>query len=226
MAFNQTHSLLKFKDITKYFLSRMGILPILEIARFFPACSQWLRDGSSGCAPPPLKRIVISAYLQRFKHRFFVETGTHQGDTLALVAQDQRIQCTSIELSPFYAQKARARFRSYSNVEILEGDSGLLMPQVVKKLKEPALFWLDGHYSAGDTAKGSSNTPIIQELEAVLNSTIHGHVLLIDDIRLFNGTLGYPYLDTMLRNVRETSRFQIEISMDIARLTPHIDKLF
>jgi len=220
MDLNQQHSLIKIKDITKNFLSRMGVYPFLEKARFFPGCSAWLWDGCSGCAPTPLKRMVISAFLKRFKHRFFVETGTYQGDTLAMVAQNKKIQCTSIELSPFYAQKARVRFRSYSNVEILEGDSGLLMPQVVKELQEPALFWLDGHYSSGDTAKASSNTPITQELDAILTSVIHGHVLLIDDIRLFNGTLGYPYLDTVLRNIRETSRFHVEISMDIARIIP------
>jgi len=220
MSFQNLHKVMKNKLVIKWFLSRTGIWPYLEIARWFPAYLRWLRDGSCGSAPPPIKRIVISAYLRRFQLQRFVETGTHHGDTLAIVANDPRNQCTSIELSPLYAQRARLCFGKYPNVNILEGDSGLLMPQVVKALDKPCLFWLDGHYSAGDTAKGQKNTPISQELAAVFASPIQGHVVLVDDIRLFNGTHDYPFLDALLQSVRETGCYNIEISLDIARFTP------
>jgi len=220
MTFRQTDSFMKIKHNTKCFLSRMGIFPYLDITRFTPACLCWLWSGSSGCAPPPLKRMVICAYLRRFRLQSFVETGTYCGDTLAMVAQDAKIQCTSIELSPLYAQSARTRFKKYSNVKILEGDSGILITEVVKELNQPALFWLDGHYSAGDTAKGQVNTPVSQELAAILDSPIKDHVVLIDDVRHFDGSQDYPWLDEVLSNIRLKNRFHIEVSLDILRMTP------
>ena len=211
---------IEIKQAIKKFFSSLKLLPLVEMTRYIPAYLRWLRDGSSGNAPPPFKRMVIAAYLRRYQLKRFVETGTYLGDTLAMVAQDQRIQCTSIELSAAYAHKARLRFQNNLNVEILEGDSGLLMTQLIKTIEQPTLFWLDGHYSAGDTARGSVNTPISKELQAILSSNIRGHVVLIDDIRHFNGTQDYPYLDAVLRSIRETGSFDIEVSMDIARFTP------
>jgi hypothetical protein len=55
----------------------------------------------------------------------------------------------------------------------------------VRQLQEPALFWLDGHYSGVDTGKDELDTPVSAELEAILGSPVKGHVILIDDARCF-----------------------------------------
>lgn len=57
------------------------------------------------------------------------------------------------------------------------------MPQIVAELGHPALFWLDGHYSGGGTAKGKQETPISLELRAVLDAPASVRVFLIDDVR-------------------------------------------
>ena len=41
------------------------------------------------------------------------------------------------------------------------------VPELVRQLDGPALFWLDGHYSGGDTAKGELDTPVSAELESI-----------------------------------------------------------
>ena len=56
------------------------------------------------------------------------------------------------------------------NVELLHGDSGTELGNVMNKINQPALFWLDGHYSAGVTAKGDKDTPIYEELVCILNA--------------------------------------------------------
>jgi len=94
------------------------------------------------------------------------------------------------------------------------------MPTVVNQLTTPALFWLDGHYSGGLTAQGDSDTPISAELTAILTSPCKTHVILIDDARCFDGNNGYPYLEDLLKTVREKSNYCIEVSTDIIRLTP------
>jgi len=206
----------------KYYLSRHGLLPAIDLIRRTPECIRWLQSGASGFAPAPIKRWVIATYLRRYGFRQFVETGTHLGDTLAQVARDRQIQCTSIELADSYYLEAVRRFSTYPNVRLLHGDSGILLPQLVAELKQPALFWLDGHYSGGTTAKGQLETPISVELRAILNAPISGHIILIDDVRCFDGTHDYPYLDQLLRDVRQDGHYTIEVSADIARLTPSI----
>jgi len=208
------------KTWIKYRLSNWGVLPAMDLVRRLPETGRWIAEGCAGVAPPPVKRMVLSAYLRRFDLKEFVETGTYQGDTLAYIARRKAVRCTSIELADGYFQKAMDRFHSWPNVKILHGDSSVLLPSLVQKLNQPALFWLDGHYSGATTAQGALNTPISEELKAILDSPIKTHVILIDDIRCFDGTDDYPYLDELLTTVRMNSDYNIELSADIARLTP------
>lgn len=176
--------------------------------------------GCSGIAPPPVKRMVISSYLKRFHLNHFIETGTHLGDTLADIAYDKSVSCTSIELSDECFHKALQRFRSFPNVILKHGDSAVVLPECVRGLQAPALFWLDGHYSGGNTAQGEVDTPVSAELQTILDSPIKTHVILIDDVRCFNGTNTYPYLEVLLQKIRHDGNYNIEISTDIIRLTP------
>lgn len=83
--------------------------------------------------------------------------------------------------------------RSFSNdPQIYQGDSGQVIEKLLKDLDQPCLFWLDGRYSEGFTAKGELNTPIINELKHIFNDPIKNHVILIDDARCFIGENDYP----------------------------------
>ena len=65
-------------------------------------------------------------------------------------------------------------------------------------MKGDISFWLDGHYSKGDTFKGTKVTPIIYELETISNyiSKYKKVLILIDDIRLSHTKKqNYPSLD-------------------------------
>lgn len=208
------------KTIIKHTLSRLGLLPTFDLIRRFPEIARWIQAGCSGIAPPPVKRMVLSAYRKRYGLAQFIETGTHLGDTLAYIAQQKTVHATSIELDETYYRSAKQRFVRYPNVTVLQGDSGKLLPDLVRQLQSPALFWLDGHYSGGDTAKGELDTPVSAELEAILDSPVKGHVVLIDDARCFDGTQGYPHLDRLLETVRSKNTYHLEVSTDIIRLVP------
>lgn len=208
------------KKFIKHKLSRIGLLPLLDLIRRLPEIARWIRVGCTGIAPPPVKRMVIEAYSRQYGLAQFIETGTHVGDTLAFMAQQKGIHATSIELDEGYYLAAKQRFVSYPNVTILQGDSGKLLPKLVYQLRAPALFWLDGHYSGGDTGKAESDTPVSAELDAILTSPVIGHVILIDDARCFDGTHSYPHLDRLLETVRRNNTYYIEVSTDIIRLTP------
>jgi hypothetical protein len=164
--------------------------------------------------------LILASYLRNYRLKQFIETGTHLGDTLSYIAYDKAVKCISIELADAYYSEAKRRFATYQNVNLLHGDSGSLLPECVKGLREPTLFWLDGHYSGGTTAKGGADTPISAELTAILDSPIKNHIILIDDARCFTGTNGYPCIDELMKMVREHGRYDIEVSADIIRLTP------
>lgn len=209
------------KKKIKYTLSSWGVWPVIDIIRAIPESGRWLvREGCSGNAPQALKRTVLSAYLNRYKVNEFIETGTYLGDTLAYIASNKKIRCVSIELSQTYYNEGVQRFREWENVSIFHGDSGVILPELVNKLKRPALFWLDGHYSGANTAKGQVDSPISIELDSILNAKIKKHVILIDDARLFDGTNGYPDIEDLLRTIRNSTAYDAEISADIIRITP------
>lgn len=161
-----------------------------------------------------------------FKHRVikehahgldtFVETGTFRGDTIEAVRTLFR-DVWSIELSPDLAAAARKRFAASPNVQIVEGDSGTALPELLPRLDGPVLFWLDGHWCGGDTAMGETETPILAELQTVL-ARPETDVILIDDARLL-GRGDYPSVATVEGLVRNALPPRtMEIVHDIVRI--------
>ena len=83
----------------------------------------------------------------------FVETGTYHGGTLKQMLD--MFNCLySIELSDKHYNKAVRRFGDIEKVNLLHGDSAELMSKVGKEIKEPAVFFLDAHYSGAGTTRG------------------------------------------------------------------------
>ena len=91
----------------------------------------------------------------------------------------------TIELDPQLARIARDRLAVYSNVIVHEGDSSVLLREVLSQVGESAIFWLDAHYSGGRTARGSADTPVLAELQAIAAHPVRPHAVFIDDARMF-----------------------------------------
>lgn len=161
----------------------------------------WQRAGRPVPPPPAAKHENLRACARKYGLRVLVETGTYRGDTIQALRNDfARIY--SIELSPALFAQAQDRFRSAPNVELIHGDSGEKLADLMRRLDQPALFWLDGHYSAGITAKGDKITPIFEELGHIFSAPPRPHAIVIDDARLFGTDPGYPTLEELIRFVR------------------------
>lgn len=210
---------MQVKSQIKQFLVRTGLWYPANLLRNIPSVLKWLKSGCSGRAPDPIKMRIVAAYLKQFSINDFVETGTYLGDTVGYIAESGT-RCTSIELSQELHEAARARFDGVKNVRLVQGDSGQKLPELLKEIKNPVLFWLDGHYSSGVTACAETHTPISAELQAILKHPIKRHVILIDDARLFDGRNDYPHLDDLLHIVRQDGSYNAEVSADIIRLVP------
>ena len=84
-------------------------------------------------------------------------------------------------------------------------------PQNLRKL-----FWLDAHYSGGETAHAALQTPIVKEIDIVLKDNPK-NIILIDDARCFDGTNDYPTLDTIKNYVSVVGK-TMEVKDDIIRI--------
>jgi hypothetical protein len=197
-------------------MRRVARLGVLGRLRNGWRLRQWERSGRAGPPPHFVKLGVLRSYARRFDLQVLVETGTYLGDTVAALRDDFRSIIT-IELDAGLAQAAARRFQGDGRIKVLEGDSGILLPRVLERLQSPALFWLDAHYSGGVTA-GSEANPILRELRCVMTSDLRGHVILIDDARLFDGTDGYPTLSHVRRLVSEYEAWEMSVAEDIIRI--------
>jgi hypothetical protein len=170
-----------------------------------------------------VKQQALIEYARLYDLKILVESGTYYGDMVnAMMGEFDRVY--SIELSPKLFEKARRRFRHAPNVELIQGDSGEVMAGLVDSLTEATLFWLDGHYSGDDTAKGVLETPIYEELRHILDAPKIGHVVLIDDARLFGTDPAYPTLEELRAFVHERRPdLELVARNDSIRITPRID---
>jgi len=179
--------------------------------------AEWEKNGRP--LPPPhiVKQMAIGELREKYQPTILVETGTYLGD----MVEAQRTQFTkiySIELSQKLFRRAKKRFRDQQHITILQGDSGVVLNKLIIEIDQLALFWLDGHYSGGITAKAEKECPVPEELETILKSSLP-HIILIDDARLFNGTQDYPTIEEIKKIIEKShSVYSLEIKDDIIRI--------
>jgi hypothetical protein len=179
----------------------------------------WLQSGRNGPPPHLAKQAVLREFHQRHALSVLVETGTYLGDMVAAMSGIYE-KIYSIELSTELHRRAVRRFARDPSISILQGDSGIMLARIVAELERPTLFWLDGHYSGGITAKGDRSTPILSELTTVMALQLP-FVVLIDDAMLFNGTKDYPTMEELKAHIeRLRPGTAIEVETDIIRITP------
>lgn len=184
------------KDTLIQLIKKTPIYPVLKNVRQKQEVRDWERRGKP--APPPhiIKQQAIREFAKKYGTSILVETGTFHGDMVEAM-KDHFIRIYSIELSDALYEKARQRFSGDDRITIIHGNSGIELGKLIPRLNQPVLFWLDGHYSAGVTAKGDKDTPIYEELEHILGSPQKQQVIIIDDARCFGTDPAYPSIDEL-----------------------------
>jgi len=149
--------------------------------------------------------------------KVFVETGTYLGFTVEHVL-DKFEKVYTIELDLLLYEQASEKFKAHKNVRCVRGDSGEKLADILYFIKHRrALIWLDAHWSAGITARGSKDTAIVAELDALREAPRLDHVLMIDDLADFTGQNGYPTVDELRQRVREINPLYVVHVLDIRR---------
>lgn len=195
---------------------------IYQGRRYVNQIKDWNTKGYGYPFPPSenTKQNIVRTYQAIYGYNTLIETGTYLGE-MVNAQKNYFNKIISIELSLPLFEKAQQRFEGIDHIQILQGDSSLVLPLILKDTNEPVIFWLDGHYSGGITAKGKKECPIYEEIDAIFASSSLNHILLIDDARLFIGKRDYPTIDELYNYVQSKNRgYKIEVLDDIIRLTP------
>lgn len=189
------------KELFKDFLERTTFLGAMarhhRLRQLKKKYTIWQRQGMGGAMPNYGKQQTVIEYIKRFKPQVFIETGTYKGKMVyAVMPYIDNIY--TIELSEFHFERAQNRFAGYPNIKIIQGQSGHILPEILKDISKSCLFWLDAHFSGGSTAKSGSETPIMQEIECILkHHKADEHIILIDDARCFTGQTDYPTIEAL-----------------------------
>ena len=143
------------------------------------------------------KRQMLNRVQNIYRYKYFVETGTHTGNTPRALRNDFE-HIYTIELDEAWFLRSQSRLKRYSNITCLHGDSQQILRSVIPRIDLPAIFWLDAHYSGEGTALGAVKAPILQEIELIGSSDVREHIVIVDDVSDFSAAEGYPPLSSIL----------------------------
>lgn len=171
---------------------------------------------------------LVQALSNGFQLDVLVETGTFEGDTVASLQAFFR-EIYSVELAPYYFEKARARFADQTHISIALGHSAAYLKQLVPTLAtRSVLYYLDAHWCvASNTAGDKSQCPLLQEIGAIARFG-ETSVIVIDDARLFlapppapHDISQWPSFDEIVTALRRLSaRHELMVVNDVIVFFP------
>jgi hypothetical protein len=177
--------------------------PVREMAQRVAAVKDF-DAGVVGLPPPRAKRRHLLRLFGERRHECFVEAGTYRGDTVAFFLPHAR-RIVSVEMDEALWGAAARRFSGHPHVEVVLGDAEQEIPRIVAAITEPALIWLDGHYSGEGTAHGEHAEPAVAILERLGAVGVPaGTTIVVDDLRLFGRVPEFPSLESLVSVARST----------------------
>ena len=123
---------------------------------------------------------LMDAVLVKGDHKVFVETGTYAGETTRWAAKRFK--------KVYTIEAEHGLYRAFlhdkpDNVEAIFGRSEDMLPDLIQRLDDQAVFWLDAHWSDGRVVYGQC--PLLKELEAISSHKWRNHIVMADDMNLF-----------------------------------------
>jgi hypothetical protein len=122
----------------------------------------------------------------------FVETGTYHADsTLEAASVFEDVYSIEINQKLYEAAYRKCHDARAFNIHLYQGDSLVHLKTISERIDHLNLkaFWfLDAHQSGPDTSNNGTSVPLLNEINVILSimKSLHGHVFVIDDARLFN----------------------------------------
>ena len=142
----------------------------------------------------PVPQAIKWGVLKRWGgDNLWIETGTYLGNTTQMLSLMSR-KVISIEPEARLFKAAELRFSRDSKIQLVHGASEDELGKILTGLDDSDLksvcFWLDGHFSAGETFQGAEDTPIRKELGFIAQhmNKFDDFLIFIDDFRCFSSS--------------------------------------
>jgi hypothetical protein len=149
---------------------------------------------------------VIKKYADPRVYGVAVETGTLFGDS-ALRLSRHFPKVYTIEINRDLYERAAVRFKDRTAIQVLFGDSKLILKELAKDLRAPCLFYLDAHFSgdhstdwkrsrwkgyrvdtgcSGDRPTAEHQVPLFEEIKLIHDLVRHKCLIYVDDMDQFD----------------------------------------
>ena len=134
--------------------------------------------------PSEIKEIISRFPDNMVKFDNFLETGTYHGQTI-LGVENLFTRLHTIELGEDLYNEVISKYNG-DKISFYLGDTTKVLKGILHTM-DNTVFFLDSHWSCGDTVKGEKDVPLLDELELIFKKFKKNAILIINDYRLFNG---------------------------------------
>jgi len=176
----------------------------------------------------------LNSLLDNYKnYPCFIETGTHTGSTI-FALEPYFDELHTIEFSEKYYNNTKNNYNG-KKINFILGDSSVVFKSLLPNINEKCIFFLDGHWSGGDTGHSDKDCPLNEEITHINNLFQNKAIIIIDDFRLFgldksSGKLGEDWSKINKENLLSILKSRIDkvyhLNSDFAkddRLIIHIN---